>query len=610
MSAVMDGDRGSEASASTRVWIWPVLLVVAGEVAMFLAAAGRGLDLTDEGFYLLTFQHWTEWPSVSLFGAYFSLPYQLFGQSVWAIRVLGFILLLTACVWFSREVHRAFDALALRMMPDGIAAASVAGGASVWNYYGAFVVPYTPSYNLLTLACALAAMALAMRVGRSLFQHDSATLYRDSFTLGVVASVGIASKFSAGVLVLGLCALVIVAFGWRRVETRIAARIAVALAAGAALNVAALWLADPDLPTRFQRGIAVTLAMYPRSPANELIGFLFTDVPQAVALSLRILMWPLLIAFAVLAAGWWVARRALFDSLAVAVFVAGATWVTYVKDNRAHRLVLLTLVALGLALARWWLARGRPTNASPARSWWAAAAVLAVPFAYSFGTNNPLLRHMGMAAAFPAVLATMLVRSMWTERSISRWAFALSLVLLATFPAEIVVRQWTSGQYTYRLGAALGEQTARMPANAGRIDVTVHPSLARTVGDFLALTRESGFVAGQPMIDFTGQSPGLVALAGGVPVGAIWFVGGPLFDGDGMARLSLSYVDAKDVRRAWLLTSDDSFARIATWQSIIETHLGGVAHEQAGHVVVADPTSDDKTKTIDVILWRPKTGTP
>jgi len=95
-----------------------MLLVVAGEVAMFLAAAGRGLDLTDEGFYLLTFQHWTEWPSVSLFGAYFSLPYQLFGQSVWAIRVLGFILLLTACVWFSREVHRAFDALALRMMPD------------------------------------------------------------------------------------------------------------------------------------------------------------------------------------------------------------------------------------------------------------------------------------------------------------------------------------------------------------------------------------------------------------------------------------------------------------------------------------------------------------
>jgi len=108
------------------------------------------------------------------------------------------------------------------------------------------------------------------------------------------------------------------------------------------------------------------------------------------------------------------------------------------------------------------------------------------------------------------------------------------------------------------------------------------------------------------MIDFTGQSPGLVAVAGGVPLGAAWFVGGPMFDGDRMARLSLRYANEKDVRRAWLLTSADSFARIVTWSSIVEDKLGGLAHEQAGRVTVPDPTSDDKSKTIEVTLWRPK----
>jgi hypothetical protein len=147
-----------------------LLVVVAAQAAMFFAAATRGLDLTDESFYFLTFQHWTEWPLVSLFGAYFSLPYALLGQSVWAIRALGFILLLAAGIWFSREVCRSFDALALKATPDGIFAASLAGGASIWNYYGAFIVPYTPSYNLLTLACALGTMALALRVGRAVFQ--------------------------------------------------------------------------------------------------------------------------------------------------------------------------------------------------------------------------------------------------------------------------------------------------------------------------------------------------------------------------------------------------------------------------------------------------------
>ncbi len=597
------------ASAPSR---WPLplaaalLLVVAAQAAMFMTASTRGLDLTDEGFYLLTFRHWTEWPSVSLFGAYFALPYQLLGQSVWAIRVLGFVLLLAAAIWFGREVHRSFDALALRATPQGVVAASLAGGASIWNYYGAFLVPYTPSYNLLTLACALGTMAQALRIGRAVFQKQDSALAIDSFGFGLVASVGLASKFSAGVLVLGLGALIIAAFAWQRIDGRTAGRIAVALTAGLAANLAALWLADPELPTRFQRGIAVTLAMFPRSPANEIATFLVSDVPQAIALSLRILLWPLVAAFAATLAGLFLSRRLLFDSIAVAVFVAGAAWVVYIKDNRVHRIALLTLVAVALALARWWLARRHETRSSPGRALWAAAALLAVPFAYSFGTSNPLLRHMGMAAAFPAVLATAQIRSMWVGGSISGWAFGLSLVLLAAAPAEIVVRQWTSAEYTYRLGAPLAEQTAPMPANPAAIDVAVPPALARGIGDFLRLAKEQGFRAGQPMMDFTGQSPGLVAIAGGVPLGAIWFVGGPLFDGDGMARLSLRYVDEREVRRAWLLTSTDSFASIGSWAAIVEAKLGGSFHEEVGRVTLPDPTSDDKTTTMTVILWRPK----
>ena len=583
-----------------------LLVVVAAQAAMFFAAATRGLDLTDESFYFLTFRHWTEWPLVSLFGAYFSLPYALLGQSVWAIRALGFILLLAAGIWFSREVCRSFDALALKATPDGIFAASLAGGASIWNYYGAFIVPYTPSYNLLTLACALGTMALALRVGRAVFQGDGRTLNIDSFALGFVASVGIATKFSAGILVLGFGALVIAAFGWRRIDARIGARIALLVTAGAGTNLAALLLADPELPTRFERGIVATWALLPRTPAGELVRFLFIEIPEEIAVSLRILLWPLVIALAAFVAGARLARRSLFDSIAVATFVAGAMWVTYVKDNRVHRIALLTLVAVALALARWWLARRRMATSSPGRVLPAAAAILAIPFAYSLGTNNPLLRHMGMAAAFPAVLAISQLRSMWIEHSISRWAFTLSLVLLAALPAEIVVRQWQSGAYTYRLGAPLAEQRARIAPNPARIDVGVHPAVARGLDDFLRLAHDSGFLAGQPMIDFTGQSPGLVAVAGGVPLGAAWFVGGPMFDGDRMARLSLRYANEKDVRRAWLLTSADSFARIVTWSSIVEDKLGGLAHEQAGRVTVPDPTSDDKTKTIEVTLWRPK----
>ena len=118
--------------------------------------------------------------------------------------------------------------------------------------------------------------------------------------------------------------------------------------------------------------------------------------------------------------------------------------------------------------------------------------------------------------------------------------------------------------------------------------------------------RDSGFVAGQPLIDFTGQAPGLVALSGGVPLGAIWLVGGPMFDGNQTARISLGAVDPAALRRAWLLTSSDSFASITSWAEIMQFRIGALTHEEAGRVTIPDPTSDDKTKTMEVTLWRPK----
>ena len=74
----------------------PLLLfatIAALHVGLFSIAATRGWDLTDESFYLLSFRHWAEAPATSFFGAYLAMPYALVGQSLWAIRVVGFLLL-------------------------------------------------------------------------------------------------------------------------------------------------------------------------------------------------------------------------------------------------------------------------------------------------------------------------------------------------------------------------------------------------------------------------------------------------------------------------------------------------------------------------------------
>ena len=118
----------------------------------------------------------------------------------------------------------------------------------------------------------------------------------NAFALGLVGSVGIASKFSSGVLVLALCLAIVAAFSWRRLDAGAWSRVALALGAGVALNVVLLWIADPGLPARFQRGIEETLAMMPRNPSRELAALATVDLPKAVIASLRILLWPIVFA--------------------------------------------------------------------------------------------------------------------------------------------------------------------------------------------------------------------------------------------------------------------------------------------------------------------------
>jgi hypothetical protein len=592
------GGRGSLA--------WVPLLILAAQASVFTVAATRGLDLTDESFYLLTFRHWTEWPSVSMFGAYFSLPFAALDQSVWAFRILGIVLLLGAGIWFSHEVTAALQMLAGKPGREGLVAAALAGGAGIWSYYGGFPGPPTPSYNLLTLVCALLACALSLRLGCKIVAGDGRGLHGTACALGLVASVGIATKVTSGILVLALCVVMVAALAGGRLDARSWARIASLVAGAALLNIFLLWLTDPDLPARFRAGIEIAWARDARKPTNELVELFAVEIPREVLRSLRILMWPLLFSVVVLALARRTPRRSLAESIAVVVFIAWAALLTFVRDNRVHRIVLLTIVAALVALAAMWLRRGSQSPPTRARRFVVGSSIVAVPLAYSFGTNNPLLWHMGMAAVFPLVVTIAQLRALLLEHRIATWAFAISVALLAALPAEFLARQWLDGSYTYRLGAPLAEQTTPLPANPARIDLNVAPALARDVAEFLRLTRDSGYAAGQPMIDFTGQSPGLVALCQGVPLGALWLIGGPGFDGDRVARISLDNVDANDLRRAWLLTSRDSFARIDAWSNILEARIGAMTHAVAGRIRIADPTSSDKSKTIELTLWRPR----
>lgn len=578
--------------------------VAAGAVTLFAVAARHGLDLTDEGFYLNNFRHWDATPLFTLFGAYFQLPYRLLNESVWAMRMLGALLLIGTGAWCASELMRSHDRLVARPGSDPVAIAAAAAGVTAFNYYGGFIVPHTPSYNTLALICALAATALTMRTARALADARPLPAW-PALALGGVISIGVANKFSAGALVAiveAVIAAVILgpAPPWRRIGLALA----VALA-GFALNILVLVAVDPDIFVRFRQGLAIQLALLPRDPAAEYLRFASRELPHGVFEAARMLVWPTAFALAVLGLGRLLGRSGWLASVAVSGFVASAMYLGFVR-HRGLRIEFLTLVAVAL-WAFWAFRRGPPAGRRDGvRGHALTGALLALPFACSFGTNNAMLEHMAMAGVFPSIVIVSALRSLRIERRLHAWAFVLSLSVVAAAPSEIFVRQWLNGADTYRLGAPLRLQTTPLPANPAGVATLVDARTARTVGDFLEITRDSGFQPGTAFLDFTGQTPGLVMLAGGRPIGAAWIAGGGPFRGDDAAALAVSMLSASELRAAWLISSEDSSTRIRSWRRIVEAKLGAFPYEEVGRMSLPDPSSSDKAVDITILVWRPR----
>ncbi|MDO5630167.1 MAG: hypothetical protein Q4G43_17780, partial [Mobilicoccus sp.] len=82
---------------------------------------------------------------------------------------------------------------------------------------------------------------------------------------------------------------------------------------------------------------------------------------------------------------------------------------------------------------------------------------------------------------------------------------------------------------------------------------------ARTSAE-LAQVREQYGLAGTPILDVTGASPGYIRQLGGRPVGSSWLLGG--YPGSDAAALDAVATDPHGVQDAWVLDAPDSPRRI------------------------------------------------
>ena len=559
-------------------------------LALMLWASDRGIDFTDEGYYLVSIATPDlDAPSVTQFGFVYHPLFELVGSDITRMRQLN-IVLTFGLAWVLTDLvvrlilgERAVPRWQRLSLSVALASGSLAFFGKIWVL--------TPSYNGLALqALIIVGIGMLLTVG---------TERRDAWAMALIGVGGWLAFLAKPTTALAVGVLIILfALLVRKVRLMLGSA---AVAAG--LLVATAFAIDgsvTDFLTRVQSGadllaalgggghtLAETVRIDPLDMGQRLI---------AVSLALAVI-------FAALAAAVLLTRTrtrialvglAILSAVAVGVLAHGHG--EQFGDNPFRVMVLLSvpLAAMLVAAVTALTGGGRATRAELG----VAAVLFFMPGAYVVGTNNNYWIVSGSAALL-WILGGLVLLGVARERGGVVTTLALSGIATQVLTSVLLVR---AADEPYRQVTPVRDSTIATRVGPHGASLKLTADVAAYIDDAREVTTGAGFVPGTPLIDLTGASPTLVYALGGRSLGQAWILGG--YEGSEKAALqALDYVSCRDLARAWVLT-DPGGAR-----TIPETVLraSGIHlsedHNIAGEWKTAEGASGHPATT--QVLWRP-----
>jgi hypothetical protein len=511
------------AGSSLAIAIWASAAVL---------TANRGFDITDEGFYLVSYRWWhTNLRTFTGVQYIYGPVFQALGYNIADLRLVRLLTVLAANLvfgWaFMRWLRvRRSSAPASRLWELSGAAAITACGGMIYGW-----LPLSPGYNDVSLLGALLAVSIVLTMGTAVDLGRTVRFWLPA-ALGLVFAVTLLDKWTsslATLLAVGVAGGLVLAPAGRRSLLRATAWVL----AGALLAVGLIQLfviplnaaipqllATNHLVSLSSNSPAQLLDLYARTGVqlvtNVVTGFgllLVAAVGVAVAHG-KPARW-IAGAFAV-AAGAFSAWRLLADGA-----LRGGT-----GNLGRYPVGLVGVLAVAVVV---WLAvqvahsRDEPVRLSESRSRsysWAVFALLAVfPLTQALGTGNPLY-YMAINAfsswmAIMIAILTGFTASAWPARWLTAAMAAGAVILSATIAANGL---WS---HPYRT-AGRSQDTVAATGVPALSSLRLDPAVARGYRRLHSLLRPYIVPGGRAIMAFD-EMPGIVLLLGGRPVGEAWY---------------------------------------------------------------------------------------
>ncbi|GIJ64135.1 hypothetical protein [Virgisporangium aurantiacum] len=505
------------AGAAAALWITVVALT-----------AGHGLDVSDEGYYLLSYRWWrvnmqTFTGAQYLYGPVFELVgYDITGLRL--VRLLSVVGTHLAFGWaFMRWLRvRRPRAPATWLWEAAGVAVILACGGMVYSW-----LPLSPGYNDVSLLGALLAVAIVLRMATHADRTGRVPAWVPAL-FGPVVVAMLLAKWSSSAVTLAVVALAglaaVAPLGWRQVL-----RVTAWALAGTVATVLLIQLLVVPLTTAVPEMLATNrlVAAGANSPAALLKLYARTtwDLVKVMVDG------HFLVFLAAIVAVVLRGRAAIGAGVVAAVALSVSAWRVIVDGNyhggTANLLrypvglsvtfAVVLLVAIAVLVDR--RARGSALRVEGWRGWTILAAVALVPVTQAAGTGNPLyFMAINGFAAWAAIMLAILT-GLETAPVIAR-------VLTATVTAAAVLLSAVvagDGLWAHPYRAAPRTMaTAEVPGAPALSGIRLTPKQA---ADYAGLRRRLA-----PYLDPPGRAimaydemAGIVLLLDGRPVGEAWY---------------------------------------------------------------------------------------